>query len=330
MKSVSYVKNNFCKNKVLLAQYTYSITPTNSKLRCAFKCSQDENCLSFHFEKSSLSCHLNMQSSTENCVTMTTNTDAIHFDKVKPSIVCLHGGLDINGTCRCVNGFVGPTCGRLMTDCSEGYTYGYANDAVYNIQPPYTTTSFPVSCTMNYGGRTILQYRFDTQLNFYRNWTDYRDGFGSLDSDFWLGLENIYQIVRHRTFEIRFHMSLENGTYYQQRFFDFNITDETGGYAMYFSHNMPSSSNALGDSLSTLNGSKFSTWDVDNDNWSNGSCAQLYESGFWFNNCAGCNPNGRLLRPADGKRTNDESEVFWTYDLDDNAPYNIYIWLLAV
>ncbi|XP_041360973.1 fibrinogen-like protein 1 [Gigantopelta aegis] len=281
---------------VLLAQYTYSITPTNSKLRCAFKCSQDENCLSFHFVKSSLSCHLNMQSSTENCVTMTTNTDAIHFDKVKPSIVCLHGGLDINGTCRCVDGFVGPTCGRLMTDCSEGYTYGYVDDGVYNIQPPYTTTSFPVSCTMDYGGRTILQYRFDTQLNFYRNWTDYRDGFGSLDSDFWLGLEKIYQIVRHRTFEI-------SGS---------------------------SSSNALGDSLSTLKGSKFSTWDVDNDNWSNRSCAQLYESGFWFNNCAGCNPNGRLLRPADGKRKNDESDVFWTYDIDDNAPYNIYIWLLAV
>ncbi|XP_041360965.1 uncharacterized protein LOC121377139 [Gigantopelta aegis] len=117
MQSVSYVKNNLCENKVLLARYTYSITPTKNKLRCAFKCSEDENCLSFHFEKSSLNCHLNMQPSTENCVTMATTKDAIHFDKD----ICLNGGRFVNGQCICTEEYMGETCEQLNIADPRGF-----------------------------------------------------------------------------------------------------------------------------------------------------------------------------------------------------------------
>ncbi|XP_041360972.1 microfibril-associated glycoprotein 4-like [Gigantopelta aegis] len=252
--------------------------------------------------------------------------DSIRFD-VKDSIVCLNGGYEVNGTCTCVDGFVGSTCERLMTDCSEGFTYGYV-DGIYNIQPPYITTSFPALCAMKYGGRTLMQYRHLPSEDFYRNWTDYRDGFGSLDSDFWLGLEKVYQIVRDRTFDLRLYMRLKNGTYYQHRFLNFTISDEASGYTLYFDSAAPYSVDPLGDSLTTLKGSKFSTKDVDNDNWSNGSCADLFESGFWFNSCADCNPNGRLLKPSDGKRTGAKSEVFWTNDLGNDVPYRTRMWLV--
>ncbi len=33
-----------------------------------------------------------------------------------------------------------------------------------------------------------LQTRNVERTNFYRNWTDYEKGFGSLDGDYWLGM----------------------------------------------------------------------------------------------------------------------------------------------
>lgn len=34
----------------------------------------------------------------------------------------------------------------------------------------------------------IIQQRFDGSVDFYRNWTDYKAGFGSIDSEFWIGM----------------------------------------------------------------------------------------------------------------------------------------------
>lgn len=36
-------------------------------------------------------------------------------------------------------------------------------------------------------GKKLIQRRFDGSENFWRNWTDYENGFGSRESEFWLG-----------------------------------------------------------------------------------------------------------------------------------------------
>jgi len=35
----------------------------------------------------------------------------------------------------------------------------------------------------------------DGSVDFYRNWTDYRRGFGRPEGEFWLGNEHIYQLT---------------------------------------------------------------------------------------------------------------------------------------
>ena len=40
----------------------------------------------------------------------------------------------------------------------------------------------------------MFQRRQDGKVNFNRKWTEYRDGFGDLNGEFWLGNDHIHDI----------------------------------------------------------------------------------------------------------------------------------------
>jgi len=44
-------------------------------------------------------------------------------------------------------------------------------------------------------GWTVIQRREDGTVDFYRNWEEYKNGFGNQNGEFWLGNEQIYQIT---------------------------------------------------------------------------------------------------------------------------------------
>lgn len=66
-------------------------------------------------------------------------------------------------------------------------------------------------------GWIVLQRRFNGELSFDRNWTQYRNGFGSLQGEFWLGLEKMHQILRSGSYEALVVLKGEDGKDYDAR-----------------------------------------------------------------------------------------------------------------
>uniref|UniRef100_A0A182JCM7 Fibrinogen C-terminal domain-containing protein n=1 Tax=Anopheles atroparvus TaxID=41427 RepID=A0A182JCM7_ANOAO len=76
---------------------------------------------------------------------------------------------------------------------------------VYWIQPEWPFYEpMLVYCDQDYeyGGWTVIQRRIDGTVNFDRDLRDYIKGFGNIDEEFWLGLENIYQLAKSEPHEL--------------------------------------------------------------------------------------------------------------------------------
>jgi ficolin len=44
-------------------------------------------------------------------------------------------------------------------------------------------------------GWTVIHNRQDGSVNFLREWGDFKNGFGNLATEFWLGLEKIHMLT---------------------------------------------------------------------------------------------------------------------------------------
>ena len=170
------------------------------------------------------------------------------------------------------------------TDCKDAFTRGQTTSGVYTIKPD-NQSAFQAYCNMDTdgGGWTVFQRRKDGSVDFYRNWTDYQQGFGILSGEFWLGLDKIHRLTPTAT-QLRIDMQDFEGNSRYAQYSSFSVGDSVSKYTLSVS----GYSGTAGDSLTYHNGHKFSTRDQDND----GNCAQQFKGGWWYNNCHHSNLNG--------------------------------------
>ncbi|XP_041770179.1 ryncolin-1-like [Anopheles merus] len=178
---------------------------------------------------------------------------------------------------------------------------------VYMIQPekPFKEP-ITVLCDQEYesGGWIVIQHRFDGSTNFYRNWKEYKNGFGNLDGEFWLGLDRIYQLTVSQPYELVVLLEDFDGNKTFARYDQFEIADEN---QMYMLSKIEGFSGPAGDSLGNVKGMKFSTLDSDNDTWKD-SCAVTYTGAWWYSACHASNLNGQYLR---GETTEYATGMVW-------------------
>lgn len=127
----------------------------------------------------------------------------------------------------------------------------------------------------------MIQNRFDGSVDFYKQWIDYKNGFGSLDGEFWLGLEKVHHLTSSKPHELLVHLEDYDGTKKYAKYGKFAIGDEGELYAL---KTLESCSGTLGDALLDYKGMKFSTHDRDNDVYS-GNCAESYQGAWWYKTC---------------------------------------------
>ena len=144
------------------------------------------------------------------------------------------------------------------------------------------------------GGWTVFQRRQDGSVHFYRNWTDYENGFGNLTGEFWLGLSKIHRLTKEGSNTLRVDLGDFEGNTRYANYSTFNVGDGSTKYIL----TVGGFSGTAGDSLASHNGMRFSTRDNDNDVDSDYHCAQRNTGAWWYHQCLRSNLNGRYFKAS--------------------------------
>ncbi|KAH8300031.1 hypothetical protein KR044_008741, partial [Drosophila immigrans] len=130
-------------------------------------------------------------------------------------------------------------------------------------------------------GWIVIQQRIGGNQDFNRHWAEYREGFGSLFADFFLGLEKIHRLTTTQRHELYVHLVALNGTIFNARYDDFTISDEANGYTL----GLGKFKGTIWDALNYSERRRFSTTDRDADA-ATSNCADNYKSGWWYGSCS--------------------------------------------
>ncbi|XP_002732774.2 uncharacterized protein LOC100376615 [Saccoglossus kowalevskii] len=171
---------------------------------------------------------------------------------------------------------------KVPRDCMDVTNLGYKYSGVYSIDPD-GHGSFDVNCDMETdgGGYTVFQRRTDGSVEFFRDWKDYKLGFGDLNDEFWLGNDKLNRLTRGRHQELRIDLTNVNGVTDFAVYDYFSISHENDFYRLRLGSKI---SGGLPDSLSHHLNMRFSTKDRDNTA-NNENCALNQHSGWWYNQC---------------------------------------------
>ncbi|XP_040026716.1 angiopoietin-related protein 4 [Gasterosteus aculeatus] len=200
---------------------------------------------------------------------------------------------------------------EMASDCHELFLRGESTSGVYTIQP-INAEAFKVFCEMTAdGGWTVIQNRQDGSVDFDQLWTAYKTGFGSLNGEFWLGLEKIHSIAKDGGHILDIVLADWSGDMASVRL-PFHLGGEETKYSLKIQKAdafSPLESSLASDATAGLT---FSTRDQDNDQKNDTNCAKHLSGGWWFSNCGRSNLNGRYFQsPPPKQRDQRKQSIFW-------------------
>ncbi|ALC40375.1 maker618 [Drosophila busckii] len=166
--------------------------------------------------------------------------------------------------------------------------FGNSSDMQTIRLPGAEPFQVPCDSKFNGSGWAVIQRRMDGSVNFNRTWDEYKNGFGDLRGEFWLGLERLHLMTKFRPHELYIQLeNFKNETRYV-RYSNFSVGNEAQSYELLSVGEYDGDAgNTLdtGDDYFTSKNMKFSTPERDNDK-THLNCAALFASGWWFSSCS--------------------------------------------
>lgn len=158
------------------------------------------------------------------------------------------------------------------------------------VETSYVNVTY-INMTKNYGplqvtralrsfhGWIIFETRHSgaTNFSYNRSWAEFSSGFGlPTDGNFYLGNEALSQLTSASPHSLRVEISV-NGTWHSAEYFRVKVDDSSLGYALH----VAGYSGDAGDSLSSADGMRFTTYDAPTP-----SRCNVTMSGWWYDPCA--------------------------------------------
>eukprot|EP00795_Rhopilema_esculentum_P000478 gene478-10155_t len=201
---------------------------------------------------------------------------------------------------------------KRFKDCKTLYDWGNRRSGIYEIWPKGTDNgNLAVFCNMDVdgGGWITIQRRVDENRYFNSEWKQYKDGFGDLSRNMWIGLENMnFLTSSEKSATLRVDITFQESARKYKAFAKyetFKVQSEANGYRLHIGNFSGNDVNAM----ETQNGKQFSTGDRDQDGCSC-SCASLYTGGWWFGDCSK-GPSANLNGIYTEEGTDPAQEITW-------------------
>ncbi|MCJ8743600.1 hypothetical protein PDJAM_G00095830 [Pangasius djambal] len=193
-------------------------------------------------------------------------------------------------------------------DCYQVWQAGHSTSGMYLLKAEGSDRLIQAWCEqgLDNGGWTVFQRRKDGSVNFFRNWENYKKGFGNIDGEYWLGLENIYNLAKQGDYRLMVELEDWSGKKVYAEYSSFRLEPELEGYRL----RLGTYQGNAGDSLTSHNGKPFTTLDRDKDSFTAGNCAHFHKGGWWYNACGQTNLNG-VWYPGGVYRSKFQDGIFW-------------------
>ncbi|XP_072174453.1 ficolin-2-like [Diadema setosum] len=193
---------------------------------------------------------------------------------------------------------------KLMPrDCAQVMELSETASGRFLIYPQDNGDPFYVRCDMDTdgGGWTVIQNREDGSVTFFRDWNDYKHGFGNINSEHWLGNDKIHRLSAQTYYVLRVDLEDFEGNRKFAEYDYFRLGDESTGYKLLIG----TYNGDAGDSLGYHGNKQFATRDRDSEQ----ECAASAQGAWWYDGCFESNLNGVYRsRPRGADVTN----ILWS------------------
>ena len=78
----------------------------------------------------------------------------------------------------------------------------------------------------------MFQKRLDGSVDFFLDWSDYKFGFGDLNGEFWLGLDNIHRLTSDNNSMVRVDLEDFEGNTVYAEYDVFSVMSENDKYKL--------------------------------------------------------------------------------------------------